>query len=486
MIISGRVRGDGRSCGRYLLSDPDAVVLRINGSDRTDIREALDDFELMAMGTRCAKPLYHSSLNPHPDDIASGRWVEAEMLDAAVGELAGRMGLVGHPYVLVRHGNDKAGKTERTHYHVVWLRLHPETGRVAAQGWNFAKQEEAARELEDRFGLRPEHGRFGRRKLSRREDGARANLAGEPQIPLGGRQRVRKSDRQRATEARKTPRHRVTAEEVAQVLAQAWREAAVKRDPAVFVRHCERRGLFVARGDKGKGPIVAVDGMGVPHGVARRLGLRRAEVEKVLGARRLASMDAAKQRAREYRLMLQQELDRTNAENAALQIRLRDATASFRMMEAENARLRKEIAEKSALIKRLQSLLRKLIRAAAECVASLAALAGLEAVPKILRRLVASPKPPERQIARTMKVPPSPKRSTSAALKAAERSAARTMEDPLSPERRALAALGVSADRPDPTPEQEARTEAMLQEHTKNFVMTVSPPRRSRTRSERS
>ena len=96
----------------------------------------------IACPTRCSKPLYHASINTGPGEILT-RQQKAH----AIATLEKRLGLTGHPRVVVEHC--KAG---REHIHVVWSRIDAATMRAVSDSWNYRAHEEVARQLEREFG----------------------------------------------------------------------------------------------------------------------------------------------------------------------------------------------------------------------------------------------------------------------------------------------------------------------------------------------
>lgn len=258
-MIKGSSRGatprDVRRLARHLLSEENEVVqvLGLEGVASQDLVGAFEEMRAVARGTRCRKAVYHASINVDHEkaaDFDAARWAEAA--DA----LALKMGLEGHQRALVLHT-----KQGRPHLHVVWGRVHPETLKCASDSQNYRTHEEVSRALERRWGLRPVRGVHTR--------------------PKGTARPVARADH---TDWQASIRTGVPTMSVASRLSQAW---AVSGDGTGFRREATARGLVLAQGRRG---VVVVDEGGTPHALARRLGLRAAEVRKRLADLRLEDL----------------------------------------------------------------------------------------------------------------------------------------------------------------------------------------------------
>ncbi|WP_217992121.1 relaxase/mobilization nuclease domain-containing protein [Caenispirillum bisanense] len=156
--------------------------------------------------------------------------------------------LEGHQRVLVLHT-----KNGRQHLHVVWGRVHPETLKCASDSRNYRRHEEVSRTLERRWGLTPVQGVHTR--------------------PRGTRRPVAKANHRDWQASLRTG---VPTMSVANRLCQAW---AASSDGRGFRDETAARWLVLAQGRRG---VVAVDEGGTVHALARRLGVRAAEVRKRL------------------------------------------------------------------------------------------------------------------------------------------------------------------------------------------------------------
>src|SRR5262249_50305933 len=93
-------------------------------------------------GTQCEKPLYHAQISPEPPH----RLTNEQKIEAA-NVLEASLGFDGHARAIIVHEHEG-----REHLHIVWTRIDLEKMRAVPTSHNFRKHEEAARELERRFG----------------------------------------------------------------------------------------------------------------------------------------------------------------------------------------------------------------------------------------------------------------------------------------------------------------------------------------------
>lgn len=256
MIIKGSSRGDNKTdverLARHLVARENESVVMLEGCDvPADLGLALSAMRATTLGTRSRRALYHSSLSL-PADEAFGfddpRWTEA------VDTLQRHLGLDGHQRVLV--GHQKKG---RRHVHVVWCRAHPETLRIASDSHSYRKHEAASRELEQRWACSPVVGVHSRPEGTPRPVAAATHQDWQAQTRTG-----------------------IQVADVAAALKSAWDSTTTGSEFAATVKQA---GLHLAVGRRG---TVVVDGVGTPHSIPRRLGLRAADVH-----RRLADLDTA-------------------------------------------------------------------------------------------------------------------------------------------------------------------------------------------------
>ncbi|MFR9547218.1 MAG: relaxase/mobilization nuclease domain-containing protein [Rikenellaceae bacterium] len=107
----------------------------------TDI---MRDFELfMPQRYRTENPVFHVSLNPHPDDILSD--VE---LSAIAEEYMERMGYGSQPYIICKHED-----IDRHHIHVLSVRVDSD-GKKINDKFERRRSKNITRSLEQKYGLR--------------------------------------------------------------------------------------------------------------------------------------------------------------------------------------------------------------------------------------------------------------------------------------------------------------------------------------------
>lgn len=293
MIIIGKSRGAPVELAEHLAADPAMRLLEVRGTAAADLPGSLADLDVYGVGTRCRQTLYHAAISPEPEGRATGRYGDGEAF-RTIDELEQRLGLAGHPRVVVG-----PGKNGRSHYHVVWARVDPlaERPRAAHLGHNYRIHEEVARWAETTFGLEAVRGAFtGRREAH----GTRRTRRGRRYLD------ERPVSEARHWEQQQAQRTAISIKDVTRIASSAWRRA--QGNSARFHSLCAEAGLFVARGDGGRrqrAAIVLVDETGGVHGLIRRLeGVRAAEVRRVLGDVPLSPLDDAKTKAKEYAAMM--------------------------------------------------------------------------------------------------------------------------------------------------------------------------------------
>ncbi len=163
MIISGTSRSDWRGCARRILreeGDDSARLVDITGFAADDIRLAFRIMRGLALMTRCENFFYHASINPRVHELLTERqWAQA------VDILGRHLGLAGQPRFVVERVQDG-----RIHRQVVWSRIDTDRMKAIPDGDDYPKHMDAAREIEERFGLE----RTVRQWRRRRPQGAAA------------------------------------------------------------------------------------------------------------------------------------------------------------------------------------------------------------------------------------------------------------------------------------------------------------------------
>ena len=238
MIIKAKSRGDAGQLGGYLLAagkNERVDVLHVHGTAARDVRGAVLEMEALAIGTKCELPLCHAVLSPAP-----GERLTPEQWERAADIYAAHHDLTGHPSVMVLHTKDG-----EQHAHFVVARIDRETRRAAHDGWNYAKTEEAAREIEKEFGLQRVQGVFAEREL----DSARPERTPEQwEMQQGERQHI------------DPRRFRETIQEIRQQCDNGRSFAAALSEYGVTLCQGDQRGF------------VLVDEAGGVHSLSRTLG----------------------------------------------------------------------------------------------------------------------------------------------------------------------------------------------------------------------
>lgn len=268
MIIKGKSRAGPVQLAAHLGNaekNERVSLLETRGTVAQDLRGALIEMNTYALGTRCAKSLYHAAISPAlPHQLTDAQ--RSEAIDA----LEARMGLDGHARVIVMH--EKLG---RQHIHVVWSRIDLEKMRSVSDSHNYRKHEEVARELERRFG----HDRV---------QGAHHERDG-----------IDRPDRTPSrAELRQEERTGITGKEVKADVTAAF---AASDTPDAFKSALEERGYTLAKGDRRD--FVIVDRAGGIHSLARRIdGMKAAALREFMAPMErdnLLTIEQARQAAQE-------------------------------------------------------------------------------------------------------------------------------------------------------------------------------------------
>lgn len=148
MIISGGPRCNWRFFAKHLMKTEEnerVNIAEIRGLAGETTIDALREMDALARGTRCKNFFYHANINPRDNEELS-----PEQWDQAVDTLETNLGLDGQSRIVVEH--EKLG---RTHRHVIWSRIDPDTLATISDSHNYARHEATARELERQFELAP-------------------------------------------------------------------------------------------------------------------------------------------------------------------------------------------------------------------------------------------------------------------------------------------------------------------------------------------
>lgn len=117
--------------------------LSVNENGETDLLRALEDMQnRLPSGIRTKKPVFHCSINPHPDDVLS-----VQQLQDIAKEYMQRMGYGNQPYIVFKH-NDIA----REHIHIVSLRVDT-FGKKLPYAFEGRRSKKITDDLEQKYGL---------------------------------------------------------------------------------------------------------------------------------------------------------------------------------------------------------------------------------------------------------------------------------------------------------------------------------------------
>ena len=250
MICNGKARSFGPQLVHYLVkSDKNDTSEVLFLSREKTLAEEIAHMEADARGSRCKKPLYHAQVRSQ-----DGEHLTQQQMLRAANIYAEEMGFVGLPYAAVLHrfkGHD--------HLHIVWGRIDPETGHARDYKNDYAKQEKAARRMEEEFGLARTRGRF---------------------YDENGQSYTDQDDRKRSH--RKTNKAEQGQQERSGIdpnarkdhITSLWHYTTTGRE---FRSMLAASGYTLARGDRRD--YVVVDGKGEAHSLARQIrGVKAAEI----------------------------------------------------------------------------------------------------------------------------------------------------------------------------------------------------------------
>jgi relaxase-like protein len=263
MIIEGGSRSNGRWFATHLQRTDQGqcvTIVEARGLAGNDIAGWFRQMEAMALGTRGDNSFYHSNVNPR-----EGEALTEEQWDLAADVLERSLGLDGQPRFIVQHEKDG-----RTHRHIFWSRVDPDTGTLIRDSHNYDIHMKAADVLEKEF----DHERTPR---GRGPDGPNP----------------------KNHEVFRGKRSGISPYDVGVELTDLWRTADTGRSFAAAV---EAHGYVLARGDQ-RGYVV-LDPAGDVHSLAKRIaGARTKDINARMeaagiGLNALPSVEEARALAR--------------------------------------------------------------------------------------------------------------------------------------------------------------------------------------------
>lgn len=244
MILKGNSVTGAAALARYLENSEKnerVSVIEIKGTLADDLHRALVEMAAYAEGTKCEKPLYHGKISPEPPYTLT----REQALEAA-DVMEERLGLTGQPRVIVMHEHDG-----RQHYHPIWARIDLEEMRAIPDSHSYRRHEEAARELERRFGHPRVQGAHAERDHVVRPERA-------PSI----------------AEVKQEERTGISGKEIKEQVTAIFRASD---NVQAFAAALDDQGYLLARGDRRD--YVLVDQAGGIHNLGRRIeGMKAADL----------------------------------------------------------------------------------------------------------------------------------------------------------------------------------------------------------------
>jgi hypothetical protein len=243
VIINGNSRQNFRFFATHLMrtdQNQRVEIREMRGVFGGTLLEALREMDAVASGSRTENFMYHANLNP-----SEGEELTAQQWQDAVDRLERNLGLEGHARVVVEHEKDG-----RTHQHVIWNRIDPDTMTAASDSFNYRRHEQTAREIEEAFGL-----------------------AHVDSVLVKDRDTPRPERRPKDYETFRAQKTKIDPKEVQAELTALWQEAD---SGLAFKAALEEAGYILARGDRRD--FVIIDQAGSDHSITRRTGAKAAAV----------------------------------------------------------------------------------------------------------------------------------------------------------------------------------------------------------------
>ncbi len=268
MIITGKSRNNAAQAADYLSKQGKNERTKLIGTRGTlseDIAGACAEMEAVAAGSKCENFLYHMTMNP-----PEGQTFTPEQWAIATALAEKKLGLENAQRVIVEH--EKAG---RVHRHFLYNRVDQESIKAVRMGWNYAKHEETAAEIEKLFDLEKTP-----RAFVKGDGSPRANIAPtENEIEEGKRKGV------------SVPKWRKECRAIV---------AGTNGAGAEIIEALESHGHMVARGDKVD--FLLLDPSGTPHRMGGSLGIRKKDFDEIfkdIDPANLPSVEEAQRRQQE-------------------------------------------------------------------------------------------------------------------------------------------------------------------------------------------
>lgn len=236
MIIEGGSRRGAKWFATHLMRRDGGQEVRLaqsRGLAGHDIPGWFRQMEAVSFGTRCDNYFYHANINPREDEsLTEAQWEEA------IDRLEHNLGLDGHSRFVVEHEKDG-----RTHRHVFWSRIDPETMTAVSDSKTYRVHERTADELEKLFGHEP--------------------------TPRGRGPEGRNPDN---WEVFRGKRSSIDPYDVGEELTTLWQRSDTGQ---AFATALAEHGYILAKGDRRD--FVVVDAAGDDHSLARRIAGAKAK-----------------------------------------------------------------------------------------------------------------------------------------------------------------------------------------------------------------
>ena len=262
MILKASTRGSPMALGRHLTNAHDNEhihVHEVDGFFSQDLMDAMSEMEVLAKGIRSRQPLFSVSMSPPQNER-----VGIDVFERAIADIEERTGLTGQPRVVVFH--EKEG---RRHAHAVWSRIDAATMTVKKLPFYKMRLQEIAKDIHLEQGWDLPKGFVSKQQ----RDPNNFTLA----------------------EWQQAKREGLDPKKLKMLAAEAW---ALGRDRDTFARELEKRGLYLANGDRRS--HVAMSYQGEVYALSRLLGKKTKDVRQRLGeAENLRSVDDTRTHIRE-------------------------------------------------------------------------------------------------------------------------------------------------------------------------------------------
>lgn len=249
MIIKGGSRKSAAFFAKHLMKTEEnerVAIVEMKGLYADDLKEAFREMRLVAAGTRAENYFYHASINPREDERLT-----PEQWETAVNTLERNLNLEGHARFQVEH--EKEG---RTHRHIVWSRVDPDTMTVTPASDNYLAHDKTRAELEQEFHHEP-----------------------TPSTPEPSKRKSREIEDWENFRAQESG---IDPKQVKAEVTQLWKLSDSGR---AFQSALEERGYVLCKGDQRD--FCLVDAAGDVHSLGRRIeGVKAAEIRA-----RLADID---------------------------------------------------------------------------------------------------------------------------------------------------------------------------------------------------